>query len=112
MADHLEPAVRTLIDAANAGDIDAFLAGFTADGVVDDWGREFRGTDRIRSWSDAEFIGKRVSLAVRDVAVRDVAVRDARTEVIADVSGDGFNGPSTFTFDVDGDRVARMTIRA
>jgi hypothetical protein len=107
MADHLEPAVRTLIDAANAGDIDAFLAGFTADGVVDDWGREFRGTDRIRSWSDAEFIGKRVSLAVRDVAVRD-----ARTEVIADVGGDGFNGPSTFTFDVDGDRVARMTIRA
>jgi hypothetical protein len=107
MADHMKPAVRTLIDAANAGDIDAFLAGFTADGVVDDWGREFRGTDRIRSWSDAEFIGKRVSLAVRDVAVRD-----ARTEVIADVGGDGFNGPSTFTFDVDGDRVARMTIRA
>jgi hypothetical protein len=107
MADHLEPAVRKLVDAANAGDIDAFLAGFTTDGVVDDWGREFRGADRIRSWSDAEFIGKRVSLAVRNVAVRD-----ARTEVIADVGGDGFNGPSTFTFDVDGDHVARMTIRA
>jgi hypothetical protein len=107
MADHLEPAVRTLIDAANAGDIDSFLAGFTTDGVVDDWGREFHGAERIRSWSDAEFIGKRVSLAVRNVAVHDT-----HTEVIADVGGDGFNGPSTFTFDVDGDRVARMTIRA
>jgi hypothetical protein len=107
MADHLEPAVRRLIDAANAGDVDTFLAGFTADGVVDDWGREFRGAERIRSWSDAEFIGKRVSLAVRSAAVRD-----GRTEVIADVGGEGFNGPSTFTFDVDGDRVGRMTIRA
>jgi hypothetical protein len=107
MADHLDPAVRTLIDAANAGDVDAFLARFTADGVVDDWGREFGGAERIRSWSDAEFIGKRVSLAVRSAAVRD-----GRTEVIADVGGDGFNGPSTFTFDVDGDRVSRMTIRA
>jgi hypothetical protein len=46
------------------------------------------------------------------LAVRSAAVRDGRTEVIADVGGEGFNGPSTFTFDVDGDRVSRMTIRA
>jgi hypothetical protein len=107
MTDQLAPAVRTLIDAANAGDIDAFLAGFRTDGVVDDWGREFRGAERIRSWSDGEFIGKRVSLAVRSVAAHG-----DRTEVTADVGGDGFNGPSTFTFEVAGDRVERMTIRA
>lgn len=51
MTDQLEPAVRTLIDAANAGNIEAFLSGFT-------------------------------------------------------------DGPSTFSFEVDGDRVDRMTIRA
>ena len=34
------------------------------------------------------------------------------TTVKAQVGGDGFNGPSTFTFQVEGDRVARMTIRA
>lgn len=107
MTDHLDPAVGALIDAANAGDIDAFLAGFTVDGVVDDWGREFRGAEHIRSWSDAEFIGKRVSLAVRSVGSHQ-----GRTDVIADVGGDGFNGSSTFTFDVEGDRVGRMTIRA
>lgn len=61
MTDQVEPAVRTLIDAANTGDIDAVLSGFPTDGVVDDWGREFRGATDIRSWSDAEFIGKRVS---------------------------------------------------
>jgi hypothetical protein len=32
--------------------------------------------------------------------------------VTADVAGGGFNGPSHFTFRVEGDRVARMTIRA
>ena len=105
MADDLEPAVRTLIDAANAGDIDAFLAGFTTDGVVDDWGREFRGAERIRSWSDAEFIGKRVTLEVTGVRTEDDT-----TTVSARVGGDGFNGPSDFAFTVAGDRIALMRI--
>jgi hypothetical protein len=100
-----EPVAR-LLQAANANDTEAFLAGFTADGVVDDWGREFEGADAIRSWSDSEFIGKRVSLDVREVEQGG-----ATTVVTAAVGGDGFNGPSHFSFEVDGDRVARMTIR-
>ena len=101
-----EPVER-LLQAANDNDIDAFLAGFTGDGVVDDWGREFTGADAIRSWSDNEFIGKRVRLSVREVT------QDGATTVVtADVGGDGFNGPSHFSFEVQGDRVARMTIRA
>jgi hypothetical protein len=98
--------VARLLRAANANDINAFLAGFTDDGVVDDWGREFAGADEIRSWSDNEFIGKRVSLDVRDVE------HDGATTIVtAQVGGDGFNGPSHFSFEVQGDRVARMTIR-
>ncbi len=101
-----EPVSR-LLEAANANDSDAFLDGFTADGVVDDWGREFAGAAAIRSWSDNEFIGKRVSLDVREVE------QDGATTVVtAEVGGDGFNGPSQFSFEVEGDRVARMTIRA
>jgi len=99
--------VRRLLDAANANDTDAFLACFTGDGTVDDWGREFTGPEAIRGWSDAEFIGKRVTLDVRG------AEQDGDTTVVtAEVGGDGFNGPSHFGFDLDGDRVARMTIRA
>jgi hypothetical protein len=101
-----EPVAR-LLQAANDNDVEAFLAGFTADGVVDDWGREFAGADAIRSWSDDEFIGKRVSLDVGDVA------QDGPTTVVtAEVGGDGFNGPSHFSFEVEGDHVDRMTIRA
>jgi hypothetical protein len=101
-----DPVVAALA-AANANDTDAFLACFTPDGVVDDWGREFRGPDEIRGWSDKEFIGVHVTLDVTGVEQTD-----AGTVVTATVGGDGFNGPSHFTFAVEGDRVKRMTIRA
>ena len=107
MSNQLPRPVAALLAAANAHDTDAFLATFTRDSVVDDWGREFRGADAIRGWSDAEFIGVSVTL---DVA--EVSERDGETVVSAQVGGDGFNGPSHFTFAVDGDRVQRMTIRA
>ena len=106
MPDLPEPVAR-LIAAANAHDTDAFLASLTPDGVVDDWGREFRGPDAVRGWSDAEFIGVDVTLDVTAVEEHDGAVT-----VTAQVGGGGFNGPSHFTFEVAGDRVARMTIRA
>ena len=42
----------------------------------------------------------------------DVERQGDETTVTATVGGDGFNGPSHFTFAVSGDRVTRMTIRA
>jgi ketosteroid isomerase-like protein len=99
--------VAAALEAANSNDTAAFLACFTPDGVVDDWGREFRGPDEIREWSNREFIGVHVSLEVTAVERGDGA-----TTVTATVGGDGFNGPSHFTFVVDGDCVTRMTIRA
>jgi hypothetical protein len=107
VTDGLPAPVAAAIDAANRRDTDAFLACFTADGVVDDWGREFRGPAEITGWSDKEFIGVDVTLAVEGV---ESAGDD--TTVTAQVGGRGFNGPSHFTFRVAGDRVARMTIRA
>src|SRR5689334_17183482 len=110
MARMLESAptpVRRLLEAANANDTEAFLAGFAERGVVDDWGREFAGADAIRGWSDREFIGKRVSLEILEIQQRgDLTV------VTAEVGGDGFNGPSHFSFAIADDLVSRMTIRA
>ena len=107
MPDAAPAPVARLLEAANGNDTEAFLAAFVDGGVVDDWGREFVGTQAIRGWSDREFIGERVSLDVRAIEQRGGA-----TVVTAEVGGDGFNGPSHFTFAVDGDRVSRMTIRA
>jgi uncharacterized protein (TIGR02246 family) len=107
MPDAVPDPVARLLEAANDNDVDAFLATFADEGVVDDWGREFVGRDAIRAWSDREFIGQRVRLDVRDVR------RDGEATVVsALVGGDGFNGPSQFSFLLDGDRVSRMTIRA
>lgn len=105
----LTPEVRNLIDAANLGDTDAFLAAFTPhQGVIDDWGRTFHGPEGIRRWSDAEFIGKHVSLKV----IHFYSIVDGEVVVIAEVGGDGFNGPSTFTFLLADGKVTQMRITA
>lgn len=97
--------VASALEAANAGNTEDFLAAFADDGAVDDWGRVFRGHDAIRQWSEAEFIGKQVRLDV--TATR---TDGDLTTVSAQVGGNGFNGPSDFTFTVAGDRVALMRI--
>jgi ketosteroid isomerase-like protein len=99
--------VATLLEAANANDTKAFLAMFVEGAIVDDWGREFAGIDAIREWSDREFIGKHVSLKIDAIQQQGNL-----TVVTARVGGDGFNGPSRFSFLIDGDLVSRMTIRA
>jgi hypothetical protein len=107
MTPKIPAPVARLLDSANANDTDAFLAGFVDEGVVDDWGREFVGQAAIRAWSNAEFIGRQVTLSVVDV------VEDGETAtVVADVGGNGFNGLSHFGFTTSGNKVARMTIRA
>ena len=99
--------VQTAVDAANRGDVEAFLGAFDEAGVVDDWGREFAGRNAIHRWSDAEFIGKQVTLAVTGVE------HDGASIVVgANVGGNGFNGPSHFGFDLDGLKITRRTIRA
>jgi hypothetical protein len=98
--------VQAIIDAANAGDTGTFLACFTADGAVDDWGRVFHGRIAIEKWSTAEFIG--VSVTLRVTAANDTG---SETVVTAQVGGDGFNGPSHFSFRLVEGLVSRMTIR-
>src|SRR4051794_22777616 len=91
--DVLPRPVAALWEAANRHDTEAFLASFADDGVVDDWGREFHGAASIREWSDAEFIGVDVTLAVTGVEQHG-----GETVVAAAVGGQGFNGPSHFSF--------------
>ncbi|MFD3747429.1 nuclear transport factor 2 family protein [Nocardia sp. NPDC058633] len=107
MTTALPAPIARLIEATNNGDIESFLGGFTDNGVVDDWGREFTGSAEIGSWSEAEFIGKQVTLSVLDFESAG-----SETVLTAQVGGNGFNGPSTFTFVVDGNALSRMNIRA
>jgi hypothetical protein len=103
----LPAPVQAVFDATNAGDTSAFLAAFTADGVVDDWGREFRGYAEIQRWSDGENIGVQATWTPTGITSGG-----GEHVVTATVGGNGFNGPSHFSFRTDGERVSRMTIRA
>lgn len=105
--DGIPPVVATAIDAANAHDTERFLDTFAPAGAVDDWGRVFAGREAIRGWSDGEFIGSAVTLGDLQFS----AVPDG-VAVTALVGGEGFNGPSTFTFLVGNGGIERMTITA
>ncbi|HEY3016448.1 MAG TPA: nuclear transport factor 2 family protein [Nocardioides sp.] len=97
--------VQSALDAANSGDTEAFVAAFATDGVVDDWGREFRGHRDIETWTDAEFIGMQVTLQVTGIR------QNGDTTVVStQVGGKGFNGPSDFAFTVEGDLISLMRI--
>jgi hypothetical protein len=104
-AQQLPEGVRRVLEATNAGDGDAFVAAFPDDGVVDDWGRTFRGRAEIARWDAAENTGVGAHLEVQGW----FSSGDACTVTMA-VSGGGFNGPSTFTFETEGDLVRTMRI--
>jgi hypothetical protein len=101
--------VRRALHAANAGDDGEFVASFVPGlGYVSDFGREYHGAAAIRQWSDSEFIGKKVAVDVLTSYVRE----DGDIVVIVEVGGEGYTGPSTFTFQVRDELLASMRIFA
>lgn len=98
--------VASFIETVNRHDEAGFLDAFTTDGAVDDWGRVFTGREAIKGWSDNEFIGATGTLTPEEVTIGDDGIT-----VVGDWRSTHANGRSAFTFDVAGDKLARMTIR-
>jgi ketosteroid isomerase-like protein len=73
----LPDVVAEHIAAVNACDVDAIVATFAADAIVNDNHREIQGVDAIRRFVEKEFVGDRVSMEVREVIDHhgDVIVR-------------------------------------
>jgi hypothetical protein len=64
MTDTALPApIQVFIDATNAADSDAFVAAFTPDAYLNDWGREFHGRDGIHAWNSTDNIGVHASIS-------------------------------------------------
>ena len=70
MSTSISPAAQRYVDAVNAFDIDAVLATFTADAVVNDNHREFTDRDAIRAWIADEIVGDRITMTVTEVVER------------------------------------------
>ena len=97
--------IQAMVDATNAGDSDAFVASFTADAYLEDWGRGFTGPEEIRSWDQTDNIGKRAHFEV-------LAIRSDGADHIATVrtTGGGFNGDSDIRFTLADGKIARLII--
>ncbi|EFQ82201.1 hypothetical protein HMPREF0063_12725 [Aeromicrobium marinum DSM 15272] len=98
------PAQR-FVDAVNAADTDGFVATFTDDGHVDDWGRVLRGRDGVRSWADTDAIGQGAQMEVLDAETDGDTVR-----IRFSWTSRRFTGTSDGIFVVDGDHLASFTI--
>ncbi|MEZ2126454.1 MULTISPECIES: nuclear transport factor 2 family protein [unclassified Sinorhizobium] len=99
--------VCAVITAVNQHDTDRFLSLFEEDGAVDDWGRVFSGRQEIRAWSDEELIGVDATFELKSTEENGNVVS---MDVVVD--GEGFTGPSTFSFEMNGPLISNLKIRA
>jgi len=103
----LPDPIREFVEATNAGDTDRFVAAFTEDAYLNDWGREFQGHDGVRNWDRTDNIGKQSHFEVIEVAQGDGP--DAWI-ITVDVTGNGFNGRSPLAFTIRDGRIAALRI--
>jgi hypothetical protein len=68
MTIQLSPTAAAYVRSINNHDPATFDALFADGAIVNDIGREFRGTDAIKAWSDREIFDAQVSLEVIGVA--------------------------------------------
>jgi hypothetical protein len=62
----LSPVLAEHVRAVNAFELDAIVATFAEDALVNDARREFRGIEAIRAWVGKEIVGDHVTLAVTE----------------------------------------------
>ena len=124
----LDPTIQTFLDAVNRRDIDAVMAIFSADALVNDKHRFFEDADAIRTWSEAELTGLGVTIEVTDAIEHygdtiltaklaggfDKALFDKFTvnNSIVVLNGPMPDALHALYFTLDGDRITQLVITA
>ncbi|GAY72414.1 nuclear transport factor 2 family protein [Lentilactobacillus kosonis] len=104
---NIPQGLQDVISTTNAGDSDGFVSLFAENGLIDDWGNQYVGTDRIASWNQTDNIGKKSQFTLVD------ATQEAERQWLLHikVAGNGFNGTSPFRFELGNDgKISSMTI--
>jgi ketosteroid isomerase-like protein len=112
MTTTLPQIAAAYVRATNNHDAAAFIACFAEGAVVDDAGREFRGIEAIKAWSDHEIMDAQVTLEVLDAADRDGEVT-ITTKVDGNFDRTGLPDPLIINhhITVAGDKIVRLTCR-
>jgi len=103
----LPAAIQEFIAATNRGDSDAFVAAFTPDAYLNDWGREFHGHDGVRAWDRTDNIGVRSHF---EFVSAEPGGAPSGYVVTLKVTGDGFNGTGPMNFELRDGRIASLRI--
>jgi hypothetical protein len=104
---HLPSAIQAFVDTTNAGDSEAFVATFTADATLYDWGRRFVGRDGVREWNTSDNIGVQAHFDVLGIEPGESAEAYVLT---VRVTGNGYNGTSPLAFRLRDGLVANLRI--
>ena len=102
----LPGAIQEFIDATNAADSERFVAAFTSDAVLDDWGTKYRGQQAIRGWDRTDNIGVQSNFSLVDFFEERANVYN----VTLTVSGNGHNGTGPMRFVLDQGKIASLKI--
>jgi hypothetical protein len=107
----LPAPVLAYVAATNAFDIDAFMATFAEDALVNDHRNEFAGCEAIRAWAQREIIGDGVTMHVTGATFRGNAVAvTARIDGNFDKTGLPNPLVLTFYFSISGGRIVQLII--
>jgi len=102
----LPTAITNFIATTNEADSEHFIAQFTPDAVLDDWGTTYQGAAEIAKWNQTDNIGKQSHFELEDFTQDDAQTWTVQLQV----SGQGFNGSSPFRMTLANDLLARVEI--
>ena len=103
--------VAAYVEATNAFNLEALMATFHDDALVNDHRDEFLGKDEIRAWAARESIGDRVTMKI--VRARQLGTHAAlRAEVDGDFDKTGLPSPLVLNcyFSVSGEKISGLVI--
>ncbi|GEK29470.1 nuclear transport factor 2 family protein [Furfurilactobacillus siliginis] len=98
--------LQQFITTTNAADSDGFIALFTDDGSINDWGNVYEGRDRVARWNQTDNIGKQSQFKLVD----GKQTAPAQWCLQIHVAGNGFNGTSPFEFTLTPDQQHILTM--
>jgi len=111
ITNNLPKVVADHIAACNAHDVQAWMATFAPDAMLNDIQREFIGTDAIRGFGDKEIFGDNVTMAVQRAWNRhgDITVH-AKLDGAYDKTGLPDPLILSFYFSVRGEQITQLII--
>jgi ketosteroid isomerase-like protein len=111
ITNNLPRVVADHIDACNAHDINAWMATFAPDAILNDINREFIGAEAIRAFGNKEIFGDKVTMAIHRAWDRhgDVPVH-AKMDETYDKTGLPDPLILSFYFSLRGDQITQLII--